>query len=117
MMPAEDRRSFRRVAADVLARPVGPLGRGARLADPQRVGDISGGGLRVYSDRICAPGERLEMEVLFRDGASATVTAEVVWVENLPPNAPARHDVGLRYVEVRPADLERIRAVLGPAEG
>jgi PilZ domain-containing protein len=107
--PRHDRRRYRRVRAPILVRPPGALAR----AVPQRVNDISLGGLRAYSDDEHAPGTRLELELFFPDGGSATVLAEVVWVEKIPFGAPARFDLGLRFVVARPEDLGRISRVLG----
>ena len=70
------------------------------LADPAR-------------DEKQKPGSRLELELFLSGDVSVTVLAEVVWVETLPEGAPARFDVGLRFVDVRPEDLERIAALLG----
>ena len=103
-----ERRRYRRVQAPVLIRPVSPL---ARHVKPN-VSDLSLGGLRAYSDEEQKPGARLELELLLPDGASATVLAEVVWVTALAAGAPARYDVGLRFVDVRPEDLGRIARVL-----
>ena len=104
-----DRRRFRRIRAPIFIRPVGPLIQ--RLSS--QVGDISLGGLRAFSDDKRKPGERLELELFLPDGGSTTVVAEVVWVQNLPEGSPARFDVGLRYVEVAPHDLQRIAQILG----
>jgi c-di-GMP-binding flagellar brake protein YcgR len=104
-----DRRRYRRARAPIYVRPVGARA----YAVKRQVNDISLGGLRAYSDEGVKPGTRLEMELFFSDGDSATVLAEVVWVEALPEGAPARFDVGLRYVQARPEDLERIAQVLG----
>ena len=106
--PRPERRRYRRVQAPVLIRPVSPL---ARRVKPI-VSDLSAGGLRAYSDEEQKPGTRLELELLLPDGASATILAEVVWIMALPEGAPARYDVGLRFVDVRPDDLERIARVL-----
>jgi hypothetical protein len=103
-----DRRSFRRARANILVRPAGFL---ARIA-PRPVKDISLGGLRTLSDDPQRVGARLELELLFPDGGSATCLAEVVWVEPLPDGAAARFEVGLRFVEARPEDLKRIAGVL-----
>ncbi len=112
MRPTDlDRRRYRRVQAPILVRPVGPLA--YRL--PRNVDDSKVGGLRAYSDDRHEPGERLELEAFFSDGGSATLIAEVAWVEELPDGAPARFDVGLRYVEVSPEDLGRIARVLADA--
>ncbi len=101
-------RRYRRVRAAILVRPLGPL---ARMA-PRQVSDISLGGLRVLTDEPHRVGDRIEIELVFPDGGSATCTAEVVWAEALGPDAPARYETGLRFVEVDPDDMGRIAAVL-----
>lgn len=103
-----DRRRYRRARAPIYVRPVGALA----YAVKRQVNDISLGGLRAYSDEGQKPGTRLEMELFFSDGGSATVLAEVVWVEALPEGSPARFDIGLRCVDARPEDLDRIAQVL-----
>ncbi len=108
MSTQSGQRRYRRVRAPILVRPLGPL---ARLA-PRQVTDISLGGLRVLSDEPQRVGDRLEIELVFPGGGSATCTAEVVWGEALGPVAAARFEMGLRFVEVDPDDLERIAAVL-----
>lgn len=104
-----NRRLYRRLRAPVLIRPVSPL---ARRVKP-KVSDVSLGGLRAYSDEEQKPGARLELELLFPDEGSVTVLAEVVWVKALPESAPARFDVGIRFVDARPEDLSRIAQLLG----
>jgi hypothetical protein len=104
----DDRRRYRRARAPLLARPVGPLAR----TEPRPIIDISMGGLRAYSDEPQRPGSRLEMELFFADQGSAVFLAEVVWIEPLPVGAPARFDVGLRFVDADPEDLERIATLL-----
>jgi hypothetical protein len=107
--PFLDRRRYRRVRAPILARPAGLL---AQVA-ARKVNDISLGGIRTYADDPLPVGRRLEIELLFEGGASATVLVEVAWVESLGPEAPARHEMGLRLVDAPRADLERIAAALG----
>jgi hypothetical protein len=106
--PQHDRRRYHRARAPILVRPAGPLTRVA----PRQVGDISVGGLRAYSDEAQTPGTRLELELFLPAGASVTCLAEVVWTEALPAGAPARFEMGLRFVEVEPEELNRIAAVL-----
>jgi hypothetical protein len=103
-----DRRRYPRARANILVRPLGPL---ARVA-PRQVGDISVGGLRAYSDEKQRLGARLEIELVFPDAGSVTCMAEVIWVEELAPGAPARFEMGLQFVQVDPEDLERIASVL-----
>jgi c-di-GMP-binding flagellar brake protein YcgR len=102
-----DRRRYRRVNAPVLCRPAA-----LSLRPKHEVRDISAGGLRVFSDDKHKPGERLEMELFFSDGATITLSAEVMWVEPLPADAPAKFDVGLRYANLSREDVERIEQVL-----
>lgn len=104
-----ERRRYRRLQAPILIRPVSALASRVR----QRVNDISLGGLRAYSDENQKPGARLELELFLSDETSVTVLAEVVWVAPLPEGAPARFDVGLRFIDARPEDLQRIARMLG----
>jgi hypothetical protein len=108
-----DRSRYRRVLAPILVRPVGLLERHA----PREVDDRQAGALRTYSDDRQKPGRRLELEILLPAGDSVTFLAEVAWVEGLPEGAPARFDVGLRYVRVSREDLDRIAQVLEAPEG
>ena len=103
-----DRRRYRRVQAPILARPVSVLA----AAVPRRVSDVSPGGVRAYSDEERVPGTHLELELLFPDGTSAIVLAEVAWAESIPGGVPARFDVGMRFVDARSEDLARIARVL-----
>jgi hypothetical protein len=103
-----DRRKFHRARAAILVRPAGPL---ARVA-PRLVQDISQGGLRAYTDDPHKVGARLELDLVFPDAGTATCLAEVVWAERQPEGAPARFEMGLRFVEVEPEDLERISQIL-----
>ncbi len=62
-------------------------------------------------------GELLKMEFFVPDEAPVTYTAEVVWIEPLPAGAPARFDVGLKFIQLEPATLRLLAKVLGPPEG
>jgi PilZ domain len=99
-----DRRRYPRAQVPILVRPAGFLTRVA----PRQVRDISLAGLRTHSDDAHAVGTRLELELLFPDGGSAICLAEVVWADALPAGGAARYEVGLRFVQVHPEDLERI---------
>ncbi len=101
----DERRSYNRVQAHVTVRPVSILAR----AIPRRVNDVSLGGLRCYSDDEFPAGKRLELELFFTDGRSATLLAEVVWTEALPAGAPARFDVGMRYLDCSAESLALIQ--------
>ena len=67
--------------------------------------DISLGGVRIFSDDRLKIGELLKLE-FFLDGAEPlTYTAQVVWIEPLPESAPARFDVGLKFLQLEPDAL------------
>ncbi len=106
--PPLERRKYRRVQAPILVRPAGLL---AQVA-ARKVNDISLGGIRTYADASLPKGKRLEIELLFEGGATSTVLVEVAWVEPQPEGAPAAFEMGLRLVDARPADLERLAAAL-----
>ncbi len=78
--------------------------------------DISLGGMRIYASEEVRCGARLELELFLGDGGSVPCTVEVVWVERLPPSAPARFDVGLRILVIAESDRRRLRGVLDEAE-
>ena len=110
--PESDRRRFHRAQVPILIRPVSALARLIRY----QVKDLGLGGLRCYSDEAHAPGKRLEIEIAFPEGGSAVALVEVVWDEALPEGSPARHDVGLRFVDATPEDRDRIAALLAAHE-
>ena len=103
-----NRRRFQRVQAPVYCRPLGKPFFGPKS---QPI-DISTGGLRIYGDDPMSPGDRLELELFLPDETSVVCEAEVVWVDPLPADAPARFDVGLKFLHVGQADLEKLAAVL-----
>jgi len=107
-----DRRQCRRIQAPLYVRPAG-----VRMLSRQRQPvDISLGGVRIYSDDPVRVGELLKLEFFLPEEEPATYTAEVVWVEPLGDDAPARFDVGLKFVELAPEALRLLMSVLGPVE-
>lgn len=106
-----DRRRYPRVQADVICRPAG-----IDLFHHRRnTKDISLGGIRVFSDQHYPAGRRLDLDVVLPGGATVRCWAEVVWVVELGPNALARFDVGLKFTDMAPADIQRLASMLGPA--
>ena len=104
-----DRRKFQRVDAPVFCRPIGQPLFGRRKAV-----DVSLGGLRIYADDPPKAGDRMELELFLPDQTELVCTVEVVWVDDLPEGSPARHDVGVKFVFIHPADHERLQTVLKP---
>jgi hypothetical protein len=86
------------------------------LARQREPVDVSMGGIRIYSDDRLRVGELLKMEFFLPDTPPVTYTAEVVWVEPLKVAAPARFDVGLKFIQLEPDALELLLKVLGPPE-
>lgn len=111
-MSGQERRKYPRLRANALVRPVG---RFTQLR-ARPVNDLSAGGLRVYSDETYRPGERLELELLLPGSETVELVGQVVWTEPLPEGAPARFDVGIRYLEISDSGLQRIASVLATSE-
>ena len=107
-----DRRRYPRVRADVLFRPAGV----SVFHHKRNTQDISLGGARVFSDEEVEVGSRLEVDVLLPDGSAVRCWAEVVWNTQLEPAAEARFDVGLRFSDMAPADIQRLGTVLARTE-
>lgn len=78
--------------------------------------DVSLGGVRIFSDDPMKVGELLKLEFFLPDVSPRTYTVEVVWIESLPAGAPALYDVGLKFIQLEPADLGLLVTVLGPEE-
>jgi hypothetical protein len=76
--------------------------------------DVSLGGIRIFSDDELRVGELLKMEFFLPDVPPVTYTAEVVWIERLAEDAPARFDVGLKFIQLEPDALQLLAKVLGP---
>jgi hypothetical protein len=86
------------------------------LARQREPVDISLGGVRIFSDEALRIGELLKMEFFLPDVPPVTYTGEVVWIEELAGDAPARFDVGLKFIQLAPDALKLLLRVLGPPE-
>lgn len=86
------------------------------LARQREPVDISLGGLRIFSDEALKIGSLHKLEFFLPDVPPATYTAEVIWIEPLGEDAPARFDVGLRFIQLEPDALKLLLQVLGPPE-
>lgn len=105
-----ERRQYKRVRAPVYCRTLG-ISQRFLQARTQPL-DISLGGMRIYSDEPVKKGLRLELELFLPDNTTVTCKVEVVWVDALPNGSPARHDVGLKFIDVSDEDRRRLGAVL-----
>jgi len=68
--------------------------------------------MRVLSDDSYTVGTRLDLDVLLPSGGSVRCRAEVVWLLELEAGAPAKFDVGLKFTDMVPSDIQRLAAVL-----
>lgn len=103
-----DRRRYPRVRADVICRPAGI----ELVHHTRNATDISLGGMRVYSDEDFPIGSRLDLDVLLPDREPVRCWAEVVWRAELGDGAVAKYDLGLRFTDMEPADVQRLATVL-----
>ena len=103
----DDRRKFPRLQAPVFSRPTGKPFFGRR-----RALDVSSGGMRIYADEVYTVGDRLELDLFLPDHTELTCRVEVVWVEALAADAPARFDIGVKFVEPSEVDRQRLSAAL-----
>lgn len=102
-------RRYPRVAAAVLYRVEGLTA----VSGHRRVTDVSVSGMRVYSDHALTPGRRLEMSLFLPAGVELVVSGRVVWVRALDAAAPAAFDIGIEFMDLVPADMACLTAVLG----
>lgn len=103
-----DRRRYPRVQANVMYRPSG-----ATLFHHKRnAQNISLGGMRVFADEQFTIGMRLDLDVLVGNGEWVRCWAEVVWSVELGPGGPAKFDIGLRFTDMSPSDVQRLASVL-----
>ena len=105
-----DRRRYPRVQANVICRPAGST----LFHHRHNTQNISLGGMRVYSDEDFPVGSRLDLDVLMPDKTFVRIWATVVWRTDLGAGGLARYDVGLRFTDLSPADIQRLAAVLVP---
>jgi PilZ domain len=106
-----ERRNYGRIKAAVTCRPV--------VAPPHAhdaaTVDLSLTGVRIYSDETYPLGTILKMEFVTGVAVPVTFTARVVWVEGLPPAGPAKHDIGMEFVDLTPKMLQLLAALLEDA--
>ena len=86
------------------------------LARQREPVDISLGGVRIFSDEEMKLGSLLKMEFFLPDVRPVTYTAEVVWIERLPPESDAKFDVGLKFIQLEPEALKLLLQVIGPPD-
>jgi c-di-GMP-binding flagellar brake protein YcgR len=113
----EDRRKYPRLRAPVFYRPAGLKLLRALRRGKERAVDISLGGVRIFSDDVLEPGDRLELDLFLPDDTTLSTKGQVVWIHELPPGAPARYDVGVRFDAMDEAEQARLAEVLETEAG
>lgn len=106
-----ERAQYKRIQTPAFFRPAG-LKPFLHLSN----GESGEARLRMYSDAHHACGEHLKLELIFPNGEDRSLIAEVAWVDALPPDAPARYDVGLRVRDLDGATRLLIASVLAAQE-
>src|SRR5438445_9998097 len=106
-----DRRRYPRIQANVLCKPAGS----SLLHHHRNTQDISLGGVRVFSDENFSVGSRLDLEVMIPVGGPVRCWAQVVWIVDLGAKGPARFDIGLKFTDMAPADIQALAAAMMPA--
>lgn len=101
-----EKRLFPRVKAPVFCRPAG------FLKPRYRTGNISLGGVRIFTEAPIKEGRRLEIELFLPDNQTIVAIVRVVWLVELPPGSEARYDVGLEFIRLYPEDAQKIQIVL-----
>jgi hypothetical protein len=104
--PFNERRRFSRVKVPVYCRPAG------FLKPRQRIGNISLGGLRVYTDEFFKIGDRREIEIFLPDNQSIVEIVRVVWIKELPTGSNVLYDVALEFLRLSSESAHRHLVVL-----
>ena len=68
----------------------------------------------MYSDEPYRLGALVKLEFFVHAGEPLTYTAEVVWLEKLSADSPAKFDVGLKFVDLEPEGLDFLMTLLSP---
>lgn len=102
MNSASEKRKYPRLQAAILWRR-------AESRDRKPGADISEGGVCLFADEPHRPGELLDLEVFTPGGELIACRVEVVWIEPLAMGAaPARFEMGVKFVSVSESDRARI---------
>jgi len=101
-----ERRKYPRVMAPVFYKAP------KHLSPKLPVSDLSLGGVRIYSDERLDVGGRLELDFFLPDGSTVKAVAKVAWIKEMPEVAEAIYDVGMEFVELSKAAMEKLKTVL-----
>jgi hypothetical protein len=103
---SKERRRFPRVKAPIFCRPAG------FLKARHRIGNVSRGGFRIFSDTLYKAEERLEIEIFLPNNQSIVEIVRIVWIKELPPSSEALYDVGIEFIRLSPEDARKLQMVL-----
>lgn len=103
-----DRRRLPRLVAPVIYWTAGL----DLLHHPRRSVDVSAGGMRVLSDELLEPHDRLELDLLPPGDPPIRLWAKVTWIKRLHEGVAATYEVGLQFIDVADADRQRLASLL-----
>lgn len=70
--------------------------------------DISGGGIRIYSETPFKKGDRLKARLYFPNAKKGIrVINEVMWCKKAKSKGKTYYDVGIKHLKIEPRDRER----------
>src|SRR5262245_33390406 len=68
--------------------------------------------VRIWSDERYDVGDRLIVEFFPESAEPGAFRAEIAWIDELPDDAPARYDIGLRVVSLDESHKAALQSVL-----
>jgi hypothetical protein len=71
--------------------------------------------MRVLSDERLSVGSRLDLDILMGDGTVVRCWAQVVWIVEPAAGAPTSFEIGLKFTDMAPQDVQRLATVLTSA--
>jgi hypothetical protein len=101
-----ERRRFPRLEVPVLFRSA------KKGEEVRQTYNLGLGGVRIYSNRYLKKGKQLQIELCFPEGNSVVATVRVVWIKVLPPDSDAAFDLGLEFMDLSAAGIEKLKGVL-----
>lgn len=111
MVPYSDRRRYLRLEKPISYRTAGgPDDQGGSTLD------ISPGGMRIHTNDSYQRGDLIQLELLLGEPEASWfgVTAKVAWTLSLDVGSSARHEVGLRFVDLPEEDRRFLETALTP---
>jgi c-di-GMP-binding flagellar brake protein YcgR len=108
-----ERRQYPRFSIDL---PIEYSRTDSSIAHPGQAANISGGGLFIYLPERVELGQHLGLKLFFASISESLhtmeVLAEVVWRSSEPGELGKNYACGVKFIDVRPMDMNRLRSFL-----